>query len=257
MKRFIAVLFAAALAFAFAPATPISAQETSRVYVVHAIDIGGGIGGNAVTVCVDGDKALTGFETGDVSEPLEIPGGSYDIAVILGADEDCADAAVIEQTVGVAPGIDLSLVAYYDVDDEAFALVEMLNPVECYPAGQGRVTARHLANAPPVDVRAGTAVVAGDLANGQQATLTVPASDYDDVNIALAGTDDVVFELGTVTVEEGKALIVNVIGGTDSDLSYFVQELELDPCPEPIVDPTPTTPAPQPQPQQATPRVTG
>jgi hypothetical protein len=255
MKRVIAVLFAGALAFALAPASPTAAQDASQVYVVHAIDLESGVGSTPVTVCVDGAQTLTDFRTGDVAGPLELPAGTYNVQVFAGADVPCDDdvAPVIDEDVDVPGGQNLSLIAAPDAEGR-YGLVALPNPVECYDAPNGRVTARHMAIAPPVNVRLGEVPVIENLANGEQQSLDVPAGPYADINVVLAADGSPVIDIGTIDVVEGQALIAYVIGGGNQEISVFTQTLDLEPCEEPV-EPT-TTPAPAPAPAAA-PRLTG
>src|SRR5664279_3868515 len=77
MRRFIAATAAGSLAVAAAlvGALPASAADTAEVYVVH------GIPNLPVDVYVNGALTLNDFQPETVAGPLDLPAGSYSIAV--------------------------------------------------------------------------------------------------------------------------------------------------------------------------------
>lgn len=71
--RLIALL-AVALLMVFAP-TAQAQSDTGTVTVVH------GAPDTPVDVHVNGDATLEGFEPGTVTDPLQLPAGSYDVEI--------------------------------------------------------------------------------------------------------------------------------------------------------------------------------
>ena len=77
MRRVIAATAAGSLAIAAAlfGALPASAADTAEVFVVH------GIPGLPVDVYVNGALTLDNFQPETVAGPLDLPAGSYDVAI--------------------------------------------------------------------------------------------------------------------------------------------------------------------------------
>lgn len=251
MKNVI-LLFAALVTWAALPVVAADAQATSQVYVVHAIDIGGG---TPVDVCVGSDPTplLTDFETTDVAGPLELPAADYDIAIYFAGVNDCtspATALVVQDTLTVPGGANLSVVAYVEeAPDQALVPVlgAFVNDVSCLDAADARATARHTANAPAVDVTADGGDLFTDLSNGEQQVGVVPAGTYD-LGVELASDGSPVLSLPATNLPALTNSVVYVIGGTDSPFSAFAQAIPVEECPVPTTTTTTTTTAPQPLP---------
>jgi hypothetical protein len=92
------------------------------------------------------------------------------------------------------------------------------------PAGEGRVTVRHTAAAPAVDVRAGGAVIVPGLTNPNEASLTVPAGTVS-ADVTVAGTATVAIGPADLTVQEGATTIVHAWGSADAGYELAVQTI--------------------------------
>lgn len=191
--------------------TAAGAQDASDVYVVH------GIPGVEVDVYVNDALTLDGFAPKDIAGPLELPAGNYDIKIFAATDDPAAtaaertDDAVIDVAPDVPGGANLSVIAHLDAEGTP-TLSAFANDVSETAAGEGRVTIRHTAAAPGVDIVAGGAAVPPftGLTNGNEAKADLPAGDYP-TGIAAAGTTEVLVE-APVTVTEGANLVVYAIG---------------------------------------------
>lgn len=206
MKR-ILLAAAVALSVVFA-AAPAGAQDTSEVYVLH------GIPGVTVDVYVNGELTLPAFEPETVAGPLELPAADYQIQIFAeGADPE-ADTPVIDVTAPIPGDVSLSVIAHLDADGNP-TLGAFANDLSETDAGNGRVTVRHTAAAPAVDIVAAGAAVAGleGLENGGEAVVDLPAGDYP-TGIAAAGTTEALVE-APITVVEGVNLVVYAIGSLD------------------------------------------
>ena len=91
-----------------------------------------------------------------------------------------------------------------------------------WPAGEARVTVRHTAAAPAVDVRAGGTVVAPGLTNPNEASLEVPAGTIS-ADVTLAGTDTVAIGPADLTLAEGTVTAVYARGSADAGYQLAVQ----------------------------------
>lgn len=214
-----AAIAAVGLAAALAPASPAQAQENSQVSVVH------GIPGQDVDVYVDGELVLPGFTPGEIAGPLELPAGSHDIAVTTPDGDPDADAIVTADGVEVPGGANLSVVAHLTEDGDP-AITPFTNDVGEVPDGQARLTVRHTAAAPAVDVRAGGEPVVTDLTNPNEETVEAPAGAID-AEVVLAGSDTVVLGPESLDLPEGSVTAVYAIGSADDDtLELLVQMID-------------------------------
>jgi hypothetical protein len=216
MRKLLVAL--AGLAVTAVAAQPASAQAgTGTVTVVH------GVPGLAVDVYVDGEPTLTGFAPETVTDPLELPAGSYDIE-IRAAGEPADSEPAISGSAEVAAGANASVVAHLDAQG-APRLSVFANDTTPTAAGNGRLVVRHTAAAPAVDVLAGGDALFQGLTNPNEATADVPASTYS-ASVAAAGTTDPVIGPADVPVAEGQATIVYAIGSLeDANLGVVVQTI--------------------------------
>jgi hypothetical protein len=199
-------------------AGPASAQsDEGTVTVVH------GVPDLTVDVYVNGDLTLEDFEPGTVTDPLELPAGDYDVE-IRPADEDAESDPAISGSAAVEAGSNASLVAHLNADGEP-TLSAFANDTSEIGAGDARLTVRHTAAAPAVDILAdGSAIVSG-LENPDEATTEVPAGTYE-AAVAPEGTTDPVLGPTDLTLEEGTNTIVYAIGSLDDDnLDLLVQTI--------------------------------
>ena len=100
---------------------------------------------------------------------MQLPAGSYDLAVFPAAPPTLRHAAPSSDGVAVPAGANATVVAHLDADGKP-ALTPFVNDTSAVQAGQARVTVRHTAAAPAVDVRAGGTPVVEGLANPDEAT---------------------------------------------------------------------------------------
>ncbi|MDT0278179.1 DUF4397 domain-containing protein [Blastococcus goldschmidtiae] len=142
-----------------------------------------------------------------MTDPLELPAGEYDLALF---PADAADASgeplLSAMDVAVPAGANATVVAHLK-EDGSPTLTPFVNDTSAVPAGEGRVTVRHVAAAPAVDVRAGGEVIIDGLTNPNEESLTVPAGTVS-ADVVLAGTDTVAIGPADLSVAEGAHTIV-------------------------------------------------
>lgn len=91
--------------------------------------------------------------------------------------------------------------------------------------GQARLTVRHTAAAPAVDVRANGEVAFADVTNPKEGKTDLAAGTIS-ADVVLAGTDDVAIGPADVTLKEGTNTIVYAWGSAEDDnLDLAVQEI--------------------------------
>lgn len=216
MRRLIAASAAGSLAVAAAlfTAAPASAADPAEVYVVH------GIPGLPVDIYVNGALTLDDFQPETVAGPLDLPAGSYDIA-ITAADATDASSPVLTATAELSEGVSYSVVAHLTADGTP-TITPYVNDTSTISAGNTRLVVRHDAAAPAVDVRAGGAVVLAGVTNPQEGVLNIPAGTVS-ADVVLAGTDTVVIGPASLDLAEGSATFVHAVGSAaDSTLNVVV-----------------------------------
>ena len=93
------------------------------------------------------------------------------------------------------------------------------------PAGKARLTVRHDAAAPAVDVRAGGTAVITNLTNPNEKSLVTGAGTVS-ADVVLAGTTTVAIGPADVTLKEGTSTIVYAWGSAkDNNLKLAVQTI--------------------------------
>jgi hypothetical protein len=169
-KRLLGLGVAATLIVSMLGVGTANAADAS-LNVVH------GIPGADVEVCVNGAVAIPDFNPGDVVTGVALASGSYDVKIVA-AGNACDDAAILEANgIVLASGGNYTAVAYLEADgDPTLGLFK--NNVKALPKGTARLTVRHTAAAPEVDVWANGGVLLQDVPNGASATLKVPTGVY-------------------------------------------------------------------------------
>lgn len=211
---------AAALVVA-ASALPASAASagTASIAVLH------GVPDLTVDVYVDGTRALDDFTPGTLAGPLDLPAGAHSIAITAGDAADASAPAIGPVDVTLDAGASYTAVAHLDPAGEPTATL-FTNDLAAVPAGQGRLTVRHTAAAPAVDVLAGGAPVVTNLSNPDEQSLTVPAGTVSAV-VAATGTTDPVIGPADLDVAEGVSTIVYAWGSLEAgNLQLAVQTID-------------------------------
>lgn len=185
------------------------AQDDGTVTVVH------GVPDLEVDVWVNGDALLPGFTFGTVTDALTLPAGDYDIEIYpAGTDPEGNDPALAD-TVTLPAGANASIVAHLDADGAPMLSV-FVNDTSAIDAGNGRVTARHVAAAPTVDILANDGALFAGVSNPQEGVADVPADTYDVKIVPAGATEPVVFQTD-LTIPEGTNVIVYAIGSLEGE----------------------------------------
>ncbi|MBB1254175.1 DUF4397 domain-containing protein [Streptomyces sp. OF3] len=207
------------LALAVAPQAAAAEDDKAWVSVFH------GVPGLTVDVYANGDELLPDFEPGTLTDPQEMASGSYDIKVFAAGDDPESDDPAIEKEIEVPAGANATVAAHLDADGEP-QLTAFVNDVSDVDAGKSRLTVRHVAAAPEVDVRAGGQPVFEGLTNPNEETTEVDAGTVS-ADVVLAGTDDVAIGPADLDLKEGTTNIVYAWGSAeDENLALKVQTLE-------------------------------
>jgi hypothetical protein len=218
MKKIIGTL-AAGLAVLLALATVgvANAQTgTGTVTVIH------GVPGLTVDVYVNGDLTLEDFAPETITDPLELPAGDYDIEIYAADADPETDQAAITGSTTLPADANASIIAHLSEDGTPMLSV-FVNDLSDVEAGNARVTVRHTAAAPAVDVWADGAVLFENLANPDEASGDVPADTYS-VAVSATGATDPVLGPTDLSLDAGTAYFVYAVGSLEDDsLDLLIQ----------------------------------
>ena len=203
------------------PSTAVAATAAgnAQLAVLH------GIPNLPVDVWVDGTLTLDDFQPTTLSPTLSLPAATYSVAVTE------PDAASATEGVLIGPadltltaGGNFTAVAHLTADGTP-TLTPFANDVTPTAAGQGRLTVRHTAAAPAVDILAGGSPVITNLVNPNEQILNLPAGTIS-ASVAATGTTEPVIGPADVAVQEGVNTIVYAIGSLEDDtLTLAVQTI--------------------------------
>ncbi|MFF5900813.1 DUF4397 domain-containing protein [Streptomyces argenteolus] len=196
-------------------AAPDQAQDKAMVSVFH------GIPGMTVDVYANGDELLSDFKPGTVTDPQSLDAGTYDIQ-IFEAGQGPEGAPALEKKVKVPEGGNATVAAHLTADGKP-QLTAFINDVSNVDDGKARLTVRHVAAAPAVDVRAGGQPVFTDLTNPDEDTAAVDAGTVN-ADVVLAGTDTVAIGPAELNLKEGTSNVVYAWGSAeDKNLALATQ----------------------------------
>ncbi|MFC8920642.1 DUF4397 domain-containing protein [Streptomyces sp. NPDC057116] len=189
--------------------------ETAMVSVFH------GVPGLTVDVYANGDELLGDFKPGTVTAPQALDAGTYNIQ-IFPAGQGPDGTPAIAKEIKVPAGANATIAAHLSADGKP-QLTAFVNDVPKVDPGKSRLTVRHVAAAPAVDVRAGGQPVFKNLENPQEATTVVDAGAVK-ADVVLAGTDTVAIGPADLNLKEETSNIVYAWGSaTDKNLALATQ----------------------------------
>jgi Domain of unknown function (DUF4397) len=209
------ILASAALAL---PAHALS-DTNADLSVLHAVP------DTPVDVWVNGERTLDDFQPGDLAGPLDLPAGTYTVAITAPDAADASAPVIGPIDLPLAAGTSYTAAAHLGADGKPTATL-FTNDVATTAAGEGRLTVRHTAAAPAVDILAGGQAVVSGLENPKEAVLNLPAGTVS-AAVALAGTTDPVIGPADVPVTEGANTIVYAWGSAEAgNLDLAVQTID-------------------------------
>lgn len=208
-KILIAGIGAGALVALGAVAPANAAEDNAMLSVLH------GIPDTPVDVYVNDELTIDDFQPGDLAGPLELPAGTYSVALTATDAADASDPVLGPIDLPLEAGGNYTAVAHLDAEGAPTANL-FTNDVSDIAAGEGRLTVRHVAAAPAVDVLAGGSAVISGLENPNEQTLNLPAGTVE-ASVAAAGTTEPVIGPAPVDVAEGTLTIVYAWGSLEAD----------------------------------------
>ncbi len=188
-----------------------------------------GIPGLTVDVYVNGALTLDDFAPGDLAGPLSLDPGTYTVA--LTASDAADDSAPLIPAFDLPLAADMSYTAVAHLDAAGDPTASLFtNDISETASGEGRLTVRHVAAAPAVDILANGAAAFTNVENPDEVKADLPVGTYS-AAVALAGSTTPIPGLGPVdvTLAEGKNLIVYAWGSATADpatLALAVQTVD-------------------------------
>jgi hypothetical protein len=196
-------------AVGLAPSAAASTDDGAVLSVMH------GVPDTPVDVWVDDELTVDDFEPGDMAGPLDLPAGTYSVAITAPDAEDTSEPVIGPIDLELEAGGNYTAVAHLDADGGPTASL-FTNDTSATAAGEGRLTVRHVAAAPAVDVLAGGEAVISGLENPDEEVLDLPAGTVS-AAVAAAGTTEPVIGPADVEVADGVNTIAYAWGSLDDD----------------------------------------
>ena len=209
-----------ALVLAAGSAAPAAAQApTGTVTIVHAFR------GLVADVYLDGKVALTGFEPERTTDPLQIPAGDHQVAV-REAKADPNSTPAVAGTLKVVAGANISAVVHMAQDGKP-TMTQFDNDVQHVAPGSARLTVRHTAAAPAVNVVVDGTPLVTNLVNPNQSPPRELSAAAHQVTVDAAGGGSAVVPPNSVTLADGTAQFLYLIGSTsDNSVGWLTQTVQ-------------------------------
>jgi hypothetical protein len=215
----ISVGIGAGVLVALAGVAPAQAAEgDAQLSVFH------GVPGLTVDVYVNNALTLDDFAPGSLAGPLDLAPGTYTVAITASDAADASAPAIGPVDLTLEAGGSYTAVAHLAEAGTPTATL-FTNDTSTVAAGEGRLTVRHVAAAPAVDVLAGGSPAITNLVNPNESVLTLPAGTIS-AAVAATGTTAPVIGPADLEVAEGANTIVYAWGSlTDANLALGVQSI--------------------------------
>ncbi|MDH6235860.1 DUF4397 domain-containing protein [Cryobacterium sp. CG_9.6] len=196
-----------------------AAEGDAQLSVFH------GVPGLTVDVYVNDALTLDNFAPGDLAGPLALAPGTYTVAITAADAADSSAPVIGPVDLPLEAGKNYTAVAHLKADGTPTATL-FTNDISQLAAGEGRLTVRHVAAAPAVDILANGAAAITNLENPAESVLVLPAGTIS-AAVAATGTTDPVIGPADVNVAEGTNTIVYAWGSlTDTNLALGVQTID-------------------------------
>ncbi|MFE2022982.1 DUF4397 domain-containing protein [Streptomyces sp. NPDC059499] len=214
---------AGACALALGVTAPVIAAPASGTDDKAMVSVFHGVPGLTVDVYANGNELLGDFKPGTVTDPQSLKAGTYDIQVFeAGKSPDGTPA--IQKEIKVPAGANATIAAHLSADGKP-QLTAFVNDTSKVDAGKSRLTVRHVAAAPAVDIRADGQTVFKGLENPNEDTAVVNTGTIS-ADVVLAGTDTVAVGPADLNLKEGTSNIVYAWGSADDkNLALATQTL--------------------------------
>lgn len=200
-----------------ATSTAAQAQDDARIHLIH------GIPGVDVDVEAGGANVIEGFSFGDTEDLSALAGNTLEGLKVKAAGTETV--AIDAGDIALPASGNYTVIAHLDGDGTP-ALGVFQNDVSNTAAGQGRLTVRHAAAAPAVDVLANGSPAIVNLANGAGESLDLGAGTISASVVPTGASEPVVIGPADLTVVEGQSLTVYAVGSLgDNSLTVLTETI--------------------------------
>ena len=215
MRKFLTALMVLALA-SIAFAAPASAQDV-RIHLLH------GIPDTDVDVEAGGANVFEGFSFGDTQDLSAFAGVTLEglKVKLAGTDTVAIDAG----DVSLPSSGNYTLIAHLDASGTPTIGV-FENDTSSIEAGSGRLTVRHAAAAPAVDILANGNIAFANVPNGSGGGADLAAGTVSASVVPTGATEPVVIGPADLPITEGTNLIVYAVGSLDAgSLTVLIESI--------------------------------
>lgn len=206
MRKLLTALAALAIA-SIAFAVPASAQS-ARIHLIH------GIPDTDVDVEAGGANVFEGFSFGDTQDLSSFAGATLEGVKVKAAGTDTV--AIDAGDVALPSSGNYTLIAHLDASGTPTIGV-FENNTSSTDAGSGRLTVRHTAAAPAVDILANGDVAFSNVPNGAGGDADLPAGTISASVVPTGESEPVVIGPADLPITEGANLVVYAVGSLDGD----------------------------------------
>ena len=187
-------------------ALPAMGQEGARIHLIH------GIPDTNVDVVAGGEVVFENFAFGETQDLSSLAGATLEgLEVRLAGTET---VAIDGGDVALPASGNYTIIAHLSADGTP-TLAVFENDLSEIAAGEGRLTVRHTAAAPAVDVLANGAVAFSNLANPNEVSADLGVGTVSAEVVPTGATEPVVIGPADLAISDGTSLIVYAVGSLD------------------------------------------
>jgi len=225
MKRILfSVMAATALAAAALAPSGASAQGAADgTTLLH------GIPATPVDVYVDGTATFVDFQPGATQDVTSLAGTTLtNVEIFAAGDDPASDTPLLTAATLAIPASGNNTIVVHLDEAGAPTVTTFVNNATETGSGVGRVTVRHTAAAPAVDL---VLSASGDrpvlnLNNGDSQEFGPAVGSYD-LQLAAAGSGVIPGTQVSVQVNEGENLIVYAVGSVTGTIEYYTETIDV------------------------------
>jgi len=197
-------LLATAVLFLFAGRA--DAQGAARIHLIH------GIPDTPVDVVAGGEVVFSNFQFGDTQDLSALAGQTLTGLTVNAAGTDTV--AIDAGDTALPASGNYTIIAHLDAEGTP-TLAVFENDTSSIAAGQGRLTVRHTAAAPAVDVLANGEAAFSNLSNPNEASADLPVGTISASVVPAGASEPVVIGPADLAIEDGTSLVVYAVGSLD------------------------------------------
>jgi len=209
------VALGATMALLFTLVSPAAADGHIRIHLIH------GIPGVDVDVEAGGSNVFEDFSFQDTQDLSALAGQTLEEVKVKVAGTDTV--AIDAGDVALPAEGNFTVIAHLDADGNP-ALAVFENDDSATDAGQGRLTVRHAAAAPNVDILANGDVAFENVSNGAGGSLDLGAGTISASVVPTGASEPVVIGPADLPIIEGAHLIVYAVGSLEDDTLTVLTE---------------------------------